>query len=269
MARQPKKGLVYFPRDTDYYDDFKIIDLMYEHGTLGQTVYDVILTVIYRNGYYVELSIEKMVQLVIRVIGNRWANKEDVTNAILYCAEIGLFDRDLLMRNVFTSAGIQKRYDEITARSKVDKSKYWLLEDDNDAETEVFAEETRVSATKTPVFAEKTPISDARMQQIKVNKSKEKEIKENCDDDCARARGNDDDDKLSIVDKKYKVVMLTERQMNDLLDRLTLDEYNYYVEKLGAFIVENDAHVKSHYETILKWVSEDRSNTGGCKQNEL
>lgn len=269
MARPPKKGLVYFPRDTDYYDDFKIIDLMYEHGTLGQTVYDVILTVIYRNGYYVELSLEKMVQLVIRVIGNRWASKEDVTDAILYCAEIGLFDRDLLMRNVFTSAGIQKRYDEITARSKVDKSKYWLLEDDNDAETEVFAEETNVSATKTSVFAEKTPISDARMQQIKVNKSKEKKIKENCDDDNARARVNDEEDKLSIVDKKYGVVMLTERQMIDLLDRLTLDEYNYYVEKLGAFIVENDAHVKSHYETILKWVSEDRSNTGVCKQNDL
>lgn len=257
MARQPKKGLVYFPRDTDYYDDFKIIDLMYEHGTLGQTVYDVILTVVYRNGYYVELSLDKMVQLVIRVIGNRWANKEDVTNAILYCAEIGLFDMDLLMQNVFTSAGIQKRYDEITARSKVDKSKYWLLEDDNDAETEVFAE-------KTHVFAEKTPVSDAKIQQSKVNKSKEKKIKENCDDDRARARGIDDDENtLSIVDKKYGVVMLTERQMNDLLDRLTLDEYNYYVEKLGAFIVENDAHVKSHYETILKWVAEDRRKTGG------
>ena len=97
------------------------------------------------------------------------------------------------------------------------------------------------------------------MQQSKVNKSKEKKIKENCDDDCARARGNhDDENKLSIIDKKYGVVMLTEWQMNDLIDRLTLDEYNYYVEKLGAFIAEKDAHIKSHYDTILKWVSEDR-----------
>jgi hypothetical protein len=52
--------------------------------------------------------------------------------------------------------------------------------------------------------------------------------------------------------------MLTGRQMDDLLERLTLDEYNAYIDKLGAFITEKDAHVKNHYETILKWIAEDR-----------
>lgn len=67
-----------------------------------------------------------------------------------------------------------------------------------------------------------------------------------------------DEDKLSIIDKKYGVVLLSENQMNDLLDRLTLDEFDEYVERLGAFIVEKNAHIKSHYQTILKWVEQDR-----------
>lgn len=265
MARPPKKGLVYFPHDTDYYDDFKIVDLLYEYGPLGQTVYSVILTFIYRNGYYVELPIEKMVQIVIRTIGNRWAEKDTVTQIILYCGEIGLFDRLLLLQNVFTSVGIQRRYDEITNKNKVDKSRYWLLNDDhNGAETGVSYAETPVSSEKTCVSVIETPVSSKKTQQnkIKENKIKENKRKENGGDDSACANEVNEEDKLSIVDKKYGVVMLTERQMEDLLERLTLDEYNAYVEKLGAFITEHDAHIKSHYNTILKWVTEDRQKKG-------
>lgn len=265
MARPLKKGLVYFPHDTDYYDDFKIVDLMYEHGPLGQTVYDVILTVIYKNGYYVELQIEKMVQIVIRTIGNRWAKKDAVAQVILYCGEIGLFDKALLLRNVFTSAGIQRRYEEVNARNKVDKSRYWLLDENGQplesaSNPPVFAAETPVIVTKTPVFA-------AEMQQIKSKRKEKENIKENYyDGDSARAEEideADEEDKLTISDTAHRAVMLTDRQMDDLLDRLTFDEFNYYVEKLGSFIVDKGAHVKNHYETILKWVAEDRRMTGG------
>ena len=47
---------------------------------------------------------------------------------IQYCADIGLFDRALLSQSVITSAGIQRHYSEVTVRSKVNKEKYRLLE---------------------------------------------------------------------------------------------------------------------------------------------
>ena len=53
------------------------------------------------------------------------------------------------------------------------------------------------------------------------------------------------------------VVYLTDRQFHDLLGRLGLDAFNRYMDRLATFIIEKDAHVKSHYETILKWYEED------------
>lgn len=53
------------------------------------------------------------------------------------------------------------------------------------------------------------------------------------------------------------VVFLSDAQIGDLLDRMDLDTFNYYVGKLSSFIIKNDAKVKNHYDTILKWWRED------------
>ena len=53
------------------------------------------------------------------------------------------------------------------------------------------------------------------------------------------------------------VVMLTEAQEIDLLDRLGIDLYDHYMDKLSTYIIDNNARVKNHYETILKWWRED------------
>ena len=53
------------------------------------------------------------------------------------------------------------------------------------------------------------------------------------------------------------VVFLSSEQIGDLLDRLDLDTFNHYVDKLSNFIIKNGAYVKNHYETILKWWRED------------
>ena len=53
------------------------------------------------------------------------------------------------------------------------------------------------------------------------------------------------------------VVFLSDAQIGNLLDRMDLDAFNHYVDKLSNFIIKNDAHVKNHYETILKWWHED------------
>ena len=56
------------------------------------------------------------------------------------------------------------------------------------------------------------------------------------------------------------VVFLTDKQFEALLDTLGFDAFNRYIERLAEFIIEKKAHVKNHYETILKWFKED----SGC-----
>ena len=58
------------------------------------------------------------------------------------------------------------------------------------------------------------------------------------------------------------VVFLSDDQFSDLLDRMDFDTFNYYVDKLSTFIIKNDARVKNHYETILKWWKEDGAVRG-------
>jgi hypothetical protein len=76
--------------------------------------------------------------------------------------------------------------------------------------------------------------------------------------------GNEDD--TQPVDNSFSfvggelgkgVVLLTEAQQDALLDKLGLDAFNHYVDKLSRFIIEKKATVSNHYSTILKWASED------------
>lgn len=53
------------------------------------------------------------------------------------------------------------------------------------------------------------------------------------------------------------VVYLTEEQDEMLLDKLGFDGYNKYIKKLADFIIDKDANVGNHYQTILKWYEED------------
>ena len=173
MGRKPKTGLDYFPKDVDYYDDFNIMDLMNEYGPLGQTIYDVVLCMIYHEGYYLEVSkMEQLAVKIIKTIGNRWVKKKDfVLQVIHYCAEIGLFDQDLLNQNVITSVGVQRRYKEVTVRNKVDRSKYWLI--DENGQPLLNAPQNSISVTETSVSATEKDISatEKRQKESKVNKN--------------------------------------------------------------------------------------------------
>ena len=53
------------------------------------------------------------------------------------------------------------------------------------------------------------------------------------------------------------VVFISDEQIADLLDMMGVETFDHYVDKLSAFIIKNGAHVKNHYETILKWWRED------------
>lgn len=55
------------------------------------------------------------------------------------------------------------------------------------------------------------------------------------------------------------VVILSDEQVDRLLESLGLDAFDHYISKLANFIIKNGATVKSHYDTILKWWREDSS----------
>ena len=53
------------------------------------------------------------------------------------------------------------------------------------------------------------------------------------------------------------VVKLTAQQTCMLLDRMGLDMFDHYVQKLADFIIKKNANPGNHYETILKWFAQD------------
>ena len=75
------------------------------------------------------------------------------------------------------------------------------------------------------------------------------------DTDC----DSNDVEKIEAVGGKLGkgVVYLTQEQMDDLIDKLGLEAFDRYMEKLADFIIEKKANVKNHYATILKWWRED------------
>ena len=67
------------------------------------------------------------------------------------------------------------------------------------------------------------------------------------------------DKKVNVVGGELgkNVVFLSEEQIADLLEKMGIDTFDHYVDKLSSFIIKNGAHVKNHHETILRWWQED------------
>lgn len=244
MPRQPKKGLAYFPKDVDYYDDDKIMDLLMEYGPLGQTIYDVILCYVYKNGYYLELPLDKLATLIVRIVGNRWIKEKNlVLQVIHYCAEIGLFDKDLLSQNVITSAGIQHRYSEVTVRNKVNKEKYWLLENEKTSTADISATFLPISATETAISATETNITVTEMQQRKENESKEKKSKVVCAPQALGTHNN-----VNLTAEDYQAFV-------DEYGKAVIDEY---IDKISDYIDNSGKKpYKNHAATLKNWLTKD------------
>ena len=58
------------------------------------------------------------------------------------------------------------------------------------------------------------------------------------------------------------VVFLSDAQISDLLDKMDIETFDHYIDKLSCFIIKNNAKVKNHYETILNWWQEDSALQG-------
>ena len=59
------------------------------------------------------------------------------------------------------------------------------------------------------------------------------------------------------IPKNGGVCYIAENQEKILVEKLGYETYQRYRKKLTDFIIRNNAHVKSPFETILKWYEED------------
>lgn len=174
MAGRPRKtGLSYHSSDVDFYEDFKIIDLLDKYGPVGTTIYDVVIKMIYRKGYYLEIPMNQLALTVQKTIGSKWIrNKDLVLQVVQYCADIGLFDKDLSLQSVLTSAGIQKRYSLATVRSKAQIEKYRLIEKESDKpllnapSKDISATEKSISATEIKDCVSEMPLKESKGNSI-------------------------------------------------------------------------------------------------------
>lgn len=87
------------------------------------------------------------------------------------------------------------------------------------------------------------------------------EVEGEVDDDTAAATK---ENQLKCIggDLGKGVVYLTGNQIDDLVEKLGIDGFDRYMDRLSTFIIDKGAHIKSHYETILKWYEQD-SKVGG------
>ena len=82
-------------------------------------------------------------------------------------------------------------------------------------------------------------------------------IKKECIKDEEDKAPPDYTDKQDIL-LPIKGLMLSDNQIEDLLDKMGLDAFDEYRARLSAYIEKTGHTVKSHYATMLKWYNEDR-----------
>ena len=93
MSRPIKKGLSYFPLDTDILSDRKIRRLFQNYGCEGFSTYMAILCEAYgTTGYYVRYTDDFCFDIGFTLN----LKEERVREIIGFCVEIRLFNRDLL-----------------------------------------------------------------------------------------------------------------------------------------------------------------------------
>lgn len=103
-------------------------------------------------------------------------------------------------------------------------------------------------------------ISGKFPQSKSIEKEIEKEIEVDVDVDSEDGDSGNPSSRISCMGGTLgrKVIYLSEEQEERLLDLMGLEVYNYYVAKLAAFIIEKNARVANHYQTLLKWYFQDQ-----------
>lgn len=165
MAKKASRGLSYFNIDTTFFSDLKIRKLIKYQGGKAVTVYTYLLCNIYQEGYYMLWDDE----LPFMISESTGFDEAYIREVIKCCLNVGLFEKILFDKEgVLTSAGIQKRFEEVCIRSK----RKFRVSEFNLINTE----DIPISSEDNGINTEVMPINTEVMPQSKVKESKEKDI---------------------------------------------------------------------------------------------
>lgn len=174
MARPFKKGLGYFPLDTDFMSNRKIQRLSRQYGSEGISTYICVLCEIYgKNGYFTHCDNDFFFDTSFTL----GIDEMRVREIVSFCVQIHLFDSELLeYRQILTSEGIQERYKEISKRNPNAIEPELDLTGVMDAKTPVpealigiNAPKTDINTPETGVIVAKTPTNGNGNINGKVN----------------------------------------------------------------------------------------------------
>lgn len=140
MARPSKNGLDYFPFDTDFFCDEKIVCVAGEHGDIGWIVALKLLVAIYRNGYWLKWTEAVRYKMLLENGGLSGEKLDAIIGSLL---KWGFFDRGLFEKEgVLTSRGIQRRYFSIARRRKEADRPFLLISENSENSQPTAAEVT-------------------------------------------------------------------------------------------------------------------------------
>lgn len=161
MARPIKKGLDYFPVDTDIFENIQVRKLKNRYKSFGFLAYFTLLCDIYKKeGYFLQLSDDYVYDLADR-LGD---TEEKIQEIIAYCLQLGLFNQQKYdCYHVLTSKSIQERYILVVKRCKNPISEEFNCI--NIVENDVNASETGVSVTEMRQRKEKESKENIQQQQ--------------------------------------------------------------------------------------------------------
>ena len=165
------------------------------------------------------------------------------------------------------------RYTEIAAKLYVEENRQYTLEAQEGKLSLLESRKEILESKRNPKGREEKRTEEKRTEQkrSKGKGTEQKRTEENKREDIsavAEIYGAAPPDAATAEKDKTSymkgilgkgVVLLSENQIEELLEIMGIDCFDYYVDKLSSFILKTGAKVKNHYATIVKWWEEDRS----------
>lgn len=242
MARPIREGLLYFPFDTDFFQDKKIRALKGRYGTDGLAVYIYLLCEIYKAGYYI-VSDDDLILCLADDLNISEGSARQIISFLLSRSLLTEIKGDKLAKSdtVITAASVQRRYQEAVKGLRRDvcvKAEYWLLEPEDTLSIIKTCSENNKSGKNEGKYSK----NGSKSGKNPTNKIKENKIKEK-------------ENNLSVD----RGVFLTDKQLRELQSLSSVGSVDTYISKLYEWQKTNGKRCRDPFSTIKKWIAEDNA----------
>jgi len=244
VARPNKEGLDYFSLDTDILNDDKIKIIKAKHGLTGFAIVILLLTKIYKDGYYYHWSEDEQYLFA----DDARVDVNTVITIVNDCINKGFFNQQLYQKyGILTSRGIQKRFLQgCTRRKKLILIREYFIADDH---LEVVFESKKVVVTFKSINVSNNPVNadltSTEIPQIEIEREKEIEIERE-----SNAREGELVDNFS-PDDFLEGIALSEGSVRDVPDVGAYGEVAAALEREPDFVSFWNAYPKHGSESIV------------------